>query len=370
MRLAVKFSPPQGRGGGSQHTFALNLVAALHRRHSDLVLYSDYPELAGGNGLVVRSHGCPWQHTRPWKLLLSWLREQAGFERRLLADGCDVLYCPFSSEALLRTRRVPQVVTVHDLIPLIFPKYFPKSSRAWKYVYAPAARHARAVIAPSEHTKQDLLRVLGVPEDKVFVVPAAYHPVVAHPGTDRPTETGRYLLYVSSSHYPYKNILGLLRAFHLIRRRFPHKLVVVGHPAPRFTPAITQAAGELELGDSLRLLSGVPDAELAALYLGADLFVYPSLYEGFGMPPLEAMSCGVPVVASARTSIPEVCGDAAHYVDAADPEALAEAIAEGLGNQALRDRLRRAGLERVKQFTWAESARRVVEVCAAAAASR
>jgi len=370
MRLAVKFTPPSGDLRGSQHTYALNLVAALQQCHADMVLYSDTAPCAGLSGVVTRAYGSPWRRRGLGGMVRDWVREQLCFERQLRADGCDVLFCPFNHEALLRARRVPQVLTVHDLIPLVYPGHFPKTSRAWKYLYAPAIRRARALIAVSVHTKRDLMRLLGVPEERIFVAPNAYQPVGTLARQGPGNGLGRYLLYVSSSHYPYKNVVGLLRAYRLLRGRFPHKLVVVGQPVPRFSWQITQAAEELELGESLRLMSAVPDAELAALYQGADLFVYPSLYEGFGMPPLEAMSCGVPVVASARTSIPEVCGEAAHYVDATDPEALAAAIAEGLANSALRDRLRQAGLERAKQFTWAECARRIVEVCAAAAASR
>jgi glycosyltransferase involved in cell wall biosynthesis len=369
MRLAVKFTPPSGNLRGSQHTHAFNLVVALQQCHSDMVLYSDFHPLAGMSGLAARNHGSPWRHRGLARMVCDWLREQLCFERQLQADGCDVLFCPFNHEALLRPRRIPQVLTVHDLIPLVFPDHFPKTARAWKYLYAPAIRRARAIIAVSEHTKRDLARLLGVPAERVFVAPNAYHPVGASPGDGAASGLGRYLLYVSSSHYPYKNVIGLLRAFRLLRDRLPHKLVVVGQPVPRFSWQITRAAEELELGDSLRLCSNVPDAELSALYQGADVFVYPSLYEGFGMPPLEAMSCGVPVVASNRTAIPEVCGDAAYYVDAAQPAALAAAITEVLLNQALRQRLKEAGLERVKQFTWEQTARRILAVCAAVAGS-
>jgi glycosyltransferase involved in cell wall biosynthesis len=363
MHLGIKFCPPDHTRGGSQHTQAANLIRAIHAAHPEVVVFSSHEGFSEIDGLRVEAIPNPLSRASLAGKAAAYFYEQLTFEHRLRAGGCDVLLCPFNSESLLWTGGVPQVLIVRDLIPLVFPEHFPITAWMWRLLFIPAIRKARAVITVSKHTRADLLRILGIPAEKVWVVPNGYHPVADRVAAGSPDGFLPFILYVSSSHYPYKNILGLLEAYRGLKQDFPHRLVVVGQPVPRFSPAIHAAVERLGLQDSVRLLRNLSDQELAGLYQRAELFVYPTLYEGFGMPPLEAMSCGVPVVASNRTSVPEVCGDAALYVDPYQPEEIRRGMAEALRNTELRSDLIRRGLARAAQFDWMRTARAIVEIC-------
>jgi len=368
MRLGIKFCPPADRVGGSQHTQAANLIRAIHSVHPDLLLFSSSQRFAEMDGLPLEPIRTPMTRPTVAGKAAAYLREQATFWRRLRVKRCDALLCPFNNEGLLYTGGVPQVLIVRDLIPLVFPEHFPVTSWLWRLVFSRAIRKAPAIITVSEHTRADLLRILHVPPGRVTVVPNSFHPVAGYLAATPPGEPGPYILYVSSSHYPHKNILRLLAAYARLSKAFPHRLVIVGHASARFTPALHAAIERLDLSRSVALRSNLPDEALAGLYQHAALFVYPTLYEGFGMPPLEAMSCGVPVVASNRTSIPEVCGEAAYYVDPYRVGDIHDGMAEVLGNSGLRARLAALGVERAGQFDWRRTAASIVEVCRRAAA--
>jgi len=368
MRLGIKFCPPADRVGGSQHTQAANLIRAIYSVHPDVLLFSSSRRFAEMEGLPVESIGTPLARPTLAGKAAAYLREQASFRWKLRAARCDVLLCPFNNEGLLWTGGVPQVLIVRDLIPLVFPEHFPVTSWLWRLVFSQAIRNAPAIITVSEHTRADLVRILHVPPGRVTVVPNSFHPVSGYRAAPPSGERRPYILYVSSSHYPHKNILRLLEAYARLRKGFPHRLVIVGHPSERFTPALHAAIERLDLSRWVSLRSNLPDEELAGLYQHADLFVYPTLYEGFGMPPLEAMSCGIPVVASNRTAIPEVCGHAAHYVDPYRVEEIHQGMADVLGDSGLRSRLGALGLERVAQFDWRKTAASIVQVCRRAAA--
>lgn len=253
--------------------------------------------------------------------------------------GADVLHCPTYSGP---TRpRVPTVVTVHDLAVLRFPETFPR----WTRTYAPRAvprtvRAAACVIAVSEFTAREVEELLRVPRERIRVVPNAVEPVFAPGG---PRAEGEYVLAVGTLE-PRKNLPRLAEA----ARRVGRELRVVGETG----------WGDVRL-EGARVLGRVDDAELARLYRGAACLAYPSLYEGFGIPVLEAMACGTPVVTSRGGGTEEVAGGAAVLVDPLDVEAIAAGIEEAVGRRA---ELRALGLERARAFSWDDSARRTVAV--------
>jgi glycosyltransferase involved in cell wall biosynthesis len=170
-----------------------------------------------------------------------------------------------------------------------------------------------------------------------------------------------YLLYVGNL-LPHKNLHCLLRAFALIAAEVPQILVIAGHKDPRYHPMLAEEAMALGVTEKVRFLNYVPAADLPALYTGADVFVLPSLYEGFGLPILEAMACGTPVIASHTSSIPEVAGDAVTLVDPQDVPALASSIHLVLANLGVREDLRQRGSARVAQFSWGRTARAVLRI--------
>ena len=296
------------------------------------------------------------------------LWEQAVLPTRL--DG-RLLWSPSNTGPLAVGR---QVVTVHDAAPLDHPEWLNRRFAAWyRWLLPRLIRRVRRVIVPSEFTKSRLLDLSGVPPERVVVVPNGVDPRFRPCAPDEIAATRvalgipspRYILSLASLE-PRKNLDALLRAWALLRDRTPDDLwlVVGGAPGKRTVfPDVPIGA----LPPRVRLTGRIDDRHLPALYSGALLFAYPSLYEGFGLPPLEAMACGAPVVASDRASLPEVLDDAALLV-APEPEAIADGIGRAVGDDPLRAALRDAGLARAAPFTWDRTAERTGQVLHEAAA--
>jgi len=261
------------------------------------------------------------------------------------------------------------VVTVLDLSFLRFPQYFNRANRIYLGAMTRlAVRRARRVIAISEFTRTEIVRLLGVPPERVAVV---------HCGVDerfRPVrdpavletfrrERGlpeRFILYLGTIE-PRKNLERLLDAYAGIRRHLPHKLVLAGGRGWKAEGVYARIAA-LDLERDVLLPGYVPMEEQPLWYNGADVYVYPSLYEGFGLPPLEAMACGTPVVAARAASLPEVVGDAAVLVDPLSVDALSEALLRVASDADLRRTLGLAGVARAEQFTWTRTALQTLEV--------
>ena len=267
----------------------------------------------------------------------------------------------------------PYVVTVHDLMRLLdlrggTPLISAPSARDRLYLRLDAAgiRRAAAIIAPSQATKRDLIRHLGVPEKRISVVYEGVDHDVFRP-VERRVFTDPYVLFVGSEH-PRKNLATLFRAFARVKADgfFPElKLVKVGAPGSGEAPFREQsvrAAREAGVEEDVIFVGRAVGDELAAYYSGAECLVLPSLYEGFGLPPVEAMACGCPVVVSNVTSLPEIAGDAALLVDPTDDAALARAIVALLDDAALRAGLRARGLARAAEFSWERAATETLAV--------
>ena len=286
----------------------------------------------------------------------------------------DVFHCPnhavsvFDVLALIKFKA--SVITIHDLILYHRPDYHSTSKEyaTYRQLMKLSVQVADQIVVVSENTKRDLVENLGVSPEKVHVVylgidfnrfNTSNEPTDINPAYNIDSE---YILYVGTD-FPHKNLRNLIAAFErLIRtKRLPHILVLVGSS---FNSLERKALCELaeRLRGRLRLLGHVPDADLPALYRNASLFVFPSLYEGFGIPPLEAMACGTPVVASNATSIPEVVGDAALVVDCTNVDELAEAMYRVLTDKRLRQSLIQTGFERVRAFRWEDTARKTARV--------
>jgi glycosyltransferase involved in cell wall biosynthesis len=265
-------------------------------------------------------------------------------------------------------RKAKRVVTIHDLSFLIVPQYCsPRIVRPFSSGIGKFARQSDAIIVYSESVKRDIVSRLDVPESKVRVIYLAVDDAFecAKGGADWLEETydisRPYILFVGMLE-PRKNVPAILRAFDAIRSDVPHRLVIVGARGWMYEE-IFQLHDELGLGDRVRFLGFVPGHDkLAAFYRNADLFVYPSFYEGFGLPVLEAMKCGCPVVASKAASIVEIAEDAALLVDADDWKALAESMDNALNDDALREELSRKGRERAAVFSWKRAAEQTLDL--------
>jgi glycosyltransferase involved in cell wall biosynthesis len=263
------------------------------------------------------------------------------------------------------------IITICDLTFLMFPAYHPPFRvQAYSAGITRSAARADAIIVISQHTKQDVLRHLRVPEEKIHVVYCApsprFQPILPHDGapvlSNYFLQRQKYVLFVGNIE-PRKNIVRLLEAYARLTTRWRHAypLVLVGGRGWR-NKDIYKKIEELSLEQDVRFLGYVPDDILPALMSGAAFFVYPSLYEGFGMPPLEAMACGTPVITSNASSLPEVVGDAALLIDPHDVEGLTEAMHRALKQRGLREELRERGLARAKLFSWEKTACQTLNV--------
>jgi glycosyltransferase involved in cell wall biosynthesis len=217
-------------------------------------------------------------------------------------------------------------------------------------------RHARRVITVSEFSKARLMKAYGIPEHKIHVIYNAAGPEFEPAWREGMGCRPPYIVMVGDLS-ARKNQLNLIRAFSAFACRYPHHLLLAGRDSATSDP-IREEARVSGVGERIRFLGYVSDEELPRLYQQADLCVYPSLYEGFGLPVVEAMACGTPVVTSRVSALPEVAGGAAVLADPEDPRDLFAAMEAALRD---RDRWRRAGLLRARQFSWGEAARRTLE---------
>lgn len=257
----------------------------------------------------------------------------------------------------------PQVVTVHDLIFEVFPEDFPGARAGVLKALVPRMlRRARRLFADSAATAGDLVRCYGTDPARIDVVhlgpgrsPTALTPAEAERARATAGASGRYLLSVATTH-PHKNLSALVNAFREVRAAEPDLCLLLVGGAGTGDPALRAMIDRSGLGDSVVLAGRVSDATLDALYAGAEIFIYPSLYEGFGLPLLEAMERGVPVLSSTATSLPEVGGDAVAYVDATRPDDMCDAIRALLADPARREQLAATGREQAQRFSWVRAA--------------
>jgi len=280
--------------------------------------------------------------------------------RRRLA-GFDLFHAP----GYVSPKRLPcpSVLTIYDLVALEHPG-LARHTNAWHYRWRlpRSAEAAARIIVPLECVARQVAEHLAIERERIRVVPLGVDERLKPPSLDDRARVRAlhrlakpYILFVGNIE-PKKNLPTLLRAFALLKRDgLPHELLIAGKRGWRCREVFRLPAA-LGIEGDVRFLGYVQDDDLAGLYGGAELFAFPSLVEGFGLPPLEAMACGTPVVTSDAEALVETTGEAAMHVPALDAEALAEAMRRVLGDAALRERLRAAGFARAAQFTWARTA--------------
>ncbi len=292
------------------------------------------------------------------------VREQISVPVGLWRARVDLFHAPHYVVSPLTL--CPFVVTIHDCIHLRFPQYLPNRAA---YVYArtvmsSSARRARRVLTVSQASKQDILHFLKIRADKIEVI---YNGLDERLAVEPPPDeiarvqqrfqlTSPFVLYAGNIK-PHKNVDRLIEAFSLLRQQgmVDAKLLIIGDAISKY-PNLRRLVHRHQLHQHVRFLGFVSDEMLAVLYRLASVFVFPSLYEGFGLPPLEAMAAGAPVITSNVSSLPEVVGDAALLINPLDPQDIATAMARVLGDARLRADLIRRGHERVRAFSWDVSA--------------
>jgi glycosyltransferase involved in cell wall biosynthesis len=303
------------------------------------------------------------------------ISEQIRIPLALRREGVTLFHAPhYVLPPLVRCR---SVVTIHDCIHLMFPQYLP-NRMALTYARASialAARQSTRVMTVSESSKRDILRFVDVKPEKIDVIYNAFDERFGIEPLEEDVVRVReryqlhdeFVLYAGNVK-PHKNLERLIDAFDLVRKRGLDrlKLVMIGDEISKYA-ALRRAVHQHQLHKYVRFLGYLPEETLAVMYRLAGVFVFPSLYEGFGLPPLEAMASGTPVVTSNVSSLPEVAGDAAVLVDPYSPQAIADGIYRVLTDESLRRSLRQKGLARAAQFSWEQSVRRVRQIYAEAA---
>jgi glycosyltransferase involved in cell wall biosynthesis len=298
------------------------------------------------------------------------IREQIHVPWVLRRERPDVYHAPHY--VLPAAINCNSVVTIHDCIHLMFPQYLP-NRMAYAYARAQmwtAAHRSDCILTVSDASKRDILHLFNIPPEKIVVV---YNAIDAHfsvtPAADAVSRVReryqldhRFVLYVGNIK-PHKNLVRLIEAFNELRTGDLEdvKLLIIGDEISKL-PALRHAVHRHKLHKHVRFLGYVPDDQLAVLYRLAAVFVFPSLYEGFGLPPLEAMASGTPVVVSNVSSLPEVVGDAAVLVDPHDIDSIVDGLRCVLTNPSRADDMRRKGLERSREFSWERSVARTLEV--------
>lgn len=366
MRIAID-AHAVGTGLGGNESYATNLIEALAEIDSvnEYTLYVTRQD-------AVRRFANRWanfivRQTRPHTPLI---RIPLTLSAELRKNPVDVLHVQFTAPPFAPC---PVVVSIHDLSFEHLPETFNRRSRAQlRLTVRRTARKASHILALSEHAKADIVATYGIPPARVTTIPLAagdrFRPITDERELQRVRHTygiaGDYILTVGSIQ-PRKNLGRLISAYARLRKRAPSgeypKLVIVGRQAWLFGETL-RAIRESGFSDSIILTGYVPDDDLPAIYSGARCFVYPSFFEGFGLPPLEAMKCGVPVIAGNRTSLVEVVGDAGVLVDPLDPDAIAAGLSQVLNDPGLREELSVKGLNRSHLFKWRDTAKRTLEV--------
>ncbi|MSP11795.1 MAG: glycosyltransferase family 1 protein [Chloroflexi bacterium] len=378
MHIAIDARSMSHPQPGGFKTYTTNLIRALlvEDRQATYTIYLDRPM----NGVMLPANANA--SLRIIEVPAPWIgmpfREQISIPLHIRSTHPDLVHFPCATGSLYP--RIPLVVTIHDAIEFLELHQAGRSPRENarrflmslynRQIQRLVARRAQAIITVSDYSKRDIMRVLAVPDRQIRVVPNApadlYRPI--HDPTTIRQQLAQYhlppafiLALVSAS--PRKNATGLLRIYArlpvTIREKYP--LVIVWTHALLQT-SITEETNRLGLANCVRFLSHVPDKDLVLLYNAATLFVFTSLYEGFGLPVLEAMACGTPVLASNLTSIPEVAGTAACLADPRDEPAFSQALADLLGTPDIRANLSESGLHRARQFSWQHTARMTLEV--------
>ncbi|HXC72914.1 MAG TPA: glycosyltransferase family 1 protein [Pyrinomonadaceae bacterium] len=366
MRIAIDAHAVGAKLGGNE-SYAVNLIEALAQidsaNHYTIYITTDEAR--------ERFHG-RWPNFKVRATLphTPLIRIPLTLSAELRKNPVDVLHVQFTAPPFCPC---PVVVSIHDLSFEHLPETFKRRSRTQlRLTVRHSARRAARIISLSEHGRRDIIETYGITPERVSAIPLAapsdFGPVQDYRELQRVRQTyginGDYILSVGSIQ-PRKNLARLVQAYASLRGnksvdKLP-KLVLVGKCGWLYDETL-RALKETGVADTVVLTGYVPQEDLPALYSGALCFVYPSYFEGFGLPPLEAMKCGAPVIVGNKTSLPEVVGDAALTVDPFDVEAIASAMKSVIDNPALREDLSIKGQTRAQAFDWRETARKTLAI--------
>jgi glycosyltransferase involved in cell wall biosynthesis len=362
-----------GHNETGNETYVLELVRALTALASGdtFFIYVEHLE-----SLPREIHATPRVRVIPYATRSGLRRLLRELPKRAARDALDVLHISYNAPL-----RLPEacalVVTIHDISFEHFPQFFSQRLRAFLKTSVPrSARAAQQIITDTESAKQDLVKTYRLPPEKItvthYAAGAQFRRISERAALERVRakyNTGEKFVLAVGNLQPRKNWERLMRAFAQAKREagLPHKLVIVGQRLWRAAPIFEMAR---ELTDAVVLTGYVPAEDLPLLYNAADIFAYPSLYEGFGLPVVEAMACGTPVLTSNVSCLPEIAGNAAHFVDPYDQAAMTHALVRLATDDAYRSELATRGLTRAHLFSWERTAQQTLQVYYKAAAQK
>ncbi len=370
MRIAIDLSPAIHQKAGLGRyacTLAEHLIAQDRANEYVAFAYGRFGRAALPRALCALPRASMPLDARPWRMGV-WLTHALGISLDRALPRVDLFHA--TEHLLPPLKNVKTVFTLHDLIFQIFPEYHLPLNRWFLANAMPRfLRRADAIIAVSECTKRDAIHFYDLPPEKITViyegVNSALHPthdpnLIARART-RYAKDQPFLFFLSTIE-PRKNIIALIDALRVLRSRgFPHRLLIAGRKGWLYQDTLDHVK-KTGMESEIDFLDYVDDAELPALFAACDAFVFPSLYEGFGLPPLEAMACGAPVVSSNVSSLPEILGDAAIFVDPREVGEIAAATERVITHHTLRDELRAKGIAQAAKFSWERAARETLAV--------
>lgn len=351
---------PNSSGIGVMLRELFGLYTCMTEYPCQVILTYDGPEFPTGNGTeIIR---CPWKHGQGLRRMF-FQTFQLG--RKFCRDA--VLLTTDSKTPFFLPRSCALVPLITDLAVFCLPEVYQRSRVLWwKLQYFYIRRRAKIFLAISEFTKREMTEILGIPAEKIYVVPCACSGRMGRVEDREKLEhlkksyglTERFVLFVGNAN-PRKNLERMIQAFDLFKEKsgLPHQLIIAGEQGWKFNRE--NALEGVRHREDVRFIGFVPDEDMPALYSAADLFVFPTLYEGFGIPVLEAQACGVPVVTSHCSSLPEVAGEGAKLVNPYEVESICQGMLTILQRPKFAKALVEKGLENVKRFSWATSADRL-----------
>lgn len=350
--------------GSGLSRYTSELIKEFMRRDGDFVSYATMPEISSLYGERIRLAPSTLSKYGFKGNLARLLWHQTSLPLALKKEKAKLFYSPLPEGMLFPVCK--QIITIADLIPMIYPEFSPRIAQYYRWVLPRLIQVSDAIIVISESTKRDVIKHLQTGDTPIHVVYPGYGEEVFKPSNPQlvTSTMGKYglqnyVLTVGETR-PYKNVKRLIEAFAKVP--IPDlKLAIVGKLS-RLGQEITELPRLLGIADKVKFLGYVPDADLIALYGGAKVFAFPSYYEGFGLPPLEALACGSPVVVSSAASLPEVCGEAAVYVDPFDVDSIAEGIYKVAADEGLQENLRAKGFSQASKFSYQKSVDQLLEI--------
>ncbi len=349
INLSILLSQPTGISN-----YTSNIVPYLKCLEPNLLTAQKYAQF---NCYPVPDNLTPAQGIKGHLRRLLWTQHQLPKIYKNLKSR--LLFSPFPEAPLYQNCRF--VVMSHDLIPLRFPKRFSPLTPYHRYYIPQVLKQAQHIICNSQATAQDIIDFYQIPASKITPIPLAYNRQHFRPIKEQWAENRRYFLYLGR-HDPYKNLHRLIAAFAALPNRDEYELWLAGPIDARYTPALQTQVAELGITEQVKFLNYVFYNELPKIINGAIALVFPSLWEGFGLPVLEAMACGTPVITSNLSSLPEVAGEAAILINPYNTAEITDAMRIIAEDREVRSHLSSQGINRANQFSWEKTGLATAEI--------